>query len=186
MKQFTIITEGKMYSDAFQSGKALIDFEKAIRLKKNFADAYNYRGVERAKMGLHKEALSDYDSAIISNPNYQLSYYNKGTSQASTGDYEGAIVSFSKAIELDSKHVLSYLNRGNCYVQLQDYKSGIADFSSAISHEPKNKDAYFNRGLHIICRATDSCAPTGEFLQQWAMTRLRATLKNTASKIIKS
>ena len=79
---------------------ALKDFNKAIELNPDFAQAYNTRGW--AKRGLHnyKGALEDFDKAIRLKPNHARAYNNRGATKLDLKDYNGAMEDFNKAIEL--------------------------------------------------------------------------------------
>ena len=46
-------------------------YDKAIRLKPGYPEAYNNRGVAKNNLGRHEEALADYDAAIRLTPDYE-------------------------------------------------------------------------------------------------------------------
>src|SRR3954454_24768858 len=75
-------------------------YTKAIRLKPNYAAAYNNRGFARANKGDFKGAMQDYAEAILLKPDYALAYNNRGNAWYDKDDVEGAITDYSEAIRL--------------------------------------------------------------------------------------
>ncbi len=50
---------------------AIADFDRAISLKSNFADAYCHRALVLFKLGRPKDAVDSYEKALAINPNHQ-------------------------------------------------------------------------------------------------------------------
>ena len=57
---------------------AISDYDKAIQLKPDDADAYNDRGNAKSALGQHFAAISDYDKAIQLKPDDAHAYYARG------------------------------------------------------------------------------------------------------------
>jgi tetratricopeptide (TPR) repeat protein len=55
---------------------ALHDFEEAIRLEPELADAYNGRGYARVKLGQYRQAVADAEEAIRRGPRSERTLYN--------------------------------------------------------------------------------------------------------------
>ena len=64
--------------DLGQHFAAIADYDIAIRLNPDDADAYYNRGVAKGKLGQHFAAIADYDIAIRLNPDYADAYNNRG------------------------------------------------------------------------------------------------------------
>ena len=56
---------------------AIFAFDQAIRLKPDYAEAYNNRGATKAALGRHDGALADYDEAVRLKPDYAYAYYQR-------------------------------------------------------------------------------------------------------------
>jgi tetratricopeptide (TPR) repeat protein/S1-C subfamily serine protease len=126
---------------------AIADYDKAISLNPNYADAYNNRGNTRKALGDKQGAIADYDKAISLNPNYTDAYNNRGGTRAALGDKQGAIADYDKAISLNPNFAPAYSNRGGTRAALGDKQGAIADYDKAISLNPNLATAYSNRGI---------------------------------------
>ena len=51
--------------------ESLYDFNKAIEIDSNFAEAYMNRGTQKCKMKLYNDALKDYEKALKLKPQYK-------------------------------------------------------------------------------------------------------------------
>jgi tetratricopeptide (TPR) repeat protein len=76
------------------------DYNKAIELNPDFADAYNNRGIAKYDLGDYRGAIQDYNKAIELNPDFADAYYNRGIAKYDLGDKNGSCLDWSKAGEL--------------------------------------------------------------------------------------
>ena len=115
---------------------AITDFDTAIRLKPDLADAYFNRGIAKDKLGQHNAAIKDYDTAIQIKPDLAQDYLNRGNVKAESGQYATAIKDFNTAIQIKSNYAEAYLNRGVAKDKLGQYNAAIKDFDNAIRLKP--------------------------------------------------
>ena len=78
----------------------MAEFTEAIRLKPDFAEAYNNRGLIYGNMGEHDKAIADYTEAIRLKPEYADAYYNRGIAYEKKGDKAKAADDFNRAKDL--------------------------------------------------------------------------------------
>ena len=78
-----------------------IDFNEAIRLNPNDAEAYNGRGVVRYDQGDVEGAIADFNKAIRLNPSYAEAYNNRGNARFDQGDIQGAVADYNEAMRLN-------------------------------------------------------------------------------------
>ncbi len=69
---------------------AIVDFDTAIRLKPDYAIAYNNRGAVKYHLGQHSAAIADYDTAIRLKPGYAIAYNNRGIAKVQLNRISGA------------------------------------------------------------------------------------------------
>ena len=77
--------------------------DRAIRLRPDYAEAYNNRGLVKNTVKQHKEALADFDEAIRLKPDYAVAYDNRGVAKAALGLKDAARKDFETALELVRK-----------------------------------------------------------------------------------
>jgi len=126
--------------------QVIADYDQAIALRPDFAEAYNNRGNAYVDQGKLDHAIADYDQAIALEPDYALAYYNRGVIYADKGDLAHAIADYDHAITLKPDFAAAYSNRGVIYADKGDLDHAIADYDQAIALEPDLAVAYYNRG----------------------------------------
>jgi tetratricopeptide (TPR) repeat protein len=107
--------------DAYQEGVRLVregqlrvaitSFDKAIRLKPDYAEAYNARGIAHDNLAQFERALKDYDEAIRLNPGYVEAYYNRANAYSDAGQYEESLKDYTEVIRLNPGYAEAYHNR---------------------------------------------------------------------------
>jgi tetratricopeptide (TPR) repeat protein len=80
---------------------AIAEFDRAIKLDPNIAEAYFGRGRGYLRKGDNSRAIADYSQAIRLNPNDIISYSNRGRAYARMGDYDNAVADFESALRID-------------------------------------------------------------------------------------
>ena len=90
------------------------DYDQAIRLKPDYADAFNNRGIARQAKGDLDGALADYDEAIRLQPDYADAFNNRGIARYDQGDLDGALADYNEAIRLKPDFALALSNRDVC------------------------------------------------------------------------
>ena len=131
---------------------AIRHYAEAIKLKPNFANAYNNRGNVYRSTGDFDAAIQDFNDAINLGPEKASFYNNRGSSYFRAGDFDAAIQDYSNSIRLDPKDAWSYNSRGVAYFRAGDFEAAVADFSKAIDLDPEDAEIYSNRGeawLHL-------------------------------------
>ena len=77
-----------------------MDYDEAIRLKPDLAEAYDSRGNEKNSLGLYQAALADYDKALELKPDDAEIYNNRGNTKRNIGRLNEAREDFQKALAL--------------------------------------------------------------------------------------
>ena len=126
---------------------AIADYDIAIRLNPDYAEAYYNRGLAKYDLGQHFAAIADYDIAIRLNPDDADAYNNRGVAKRSsvnTSPPSQIMISPSASILMMPD---AYYNRGIAKSKLGQHFAAIADYDIAIRLNPDYAYAYYTRGL---------------------------------------
>lgn len=139
---------GNVYQILKQYERAIQDYNKALELNPNLAEAYNNRGfLCMYELKQYERAIQDFDKAIQLDTKYITSYANLAFTYYKMEQFEQAIQSISKVIELMPNEHISYECRAEAYCKLKNYKKAIVDLNKAIELSPNYVEAYQLRGI---------------------------------------
>ena len=122
-------------------------YTEAIRLKFDYAVAFNNRGIAYGEQGKYEEAIKDFNKVIRIEPKNAGAYSNRGRAYSEQGKYVEAIKDYTEAIRIKPELAEAYYNRGRAYSEQEKYEEAIRDFTEAIRLKSDDADAYNNRGL---------------------------------------
>jgi hypothetical protein len=112
---------------------AILEFDKAIQLYPDYAEAYSNRGWSYRELGQYERAILDYDQAIRLSPNLVMAHNNRGDAFYQLGQFERAIENYDEAIRIDPYFAMAYSNRSFNYGLLGQYELSQADKATACS-----------------------------------------------------
>jgi tetratricopeptide (TPR) repeat protein len=127
--------------------QAIADYNTAIRLRPDYAEAYNDRGhAYHWKGGNFDRAIADFTRAIELRPNYPTAYNNRGVVYLSSGHAARGIPDFDRALELNPNFRNAYVNRANARLRLLRIGAALDDFHRADMY-PEQSVAILGGGL---------------------------------------
>jgi lipoprotein NlpI len=91
---------GVMYDSVGLRSLARLDFMRALRLKPDLADAYNFVGIHYTLSGDFDQAYEAFDSALELAPDYEYAYLNRGIALYYAGRTELALPDFERFLQL--------------------------------------------------------------------------------------
>ena len=115
-------------------------FNRAIKVKPDFAPAHNNRGVAYLKKGEYDTAMENLNEAIRLQPDYAYAYANRGVVHLKSIRYDGAIEDFNQAIKQKADWSLPYYNRACAHSLRKDLHGCLADLGKAIALEPARRE----------------------------------------------
>ncbi len=128
--------------------KALLNVNKAIILKPNYADAIANRGNIYSQIGQNDLAFKDFEKAIQLKPHADA-YFNRGNLYTQTAQFNKAVNDYSQSIKLKASPD-AFTNRAFCYLQLNNERNALQDLNFTIQQYPKFSSAYYLRGMLFI------------------------------------
>lgn len=98
--------------------QAVEAFDKAIRLKPTYAEAFSARGNVRNRLVQNERAIQDFDEAIRLNPQYTEAYYNRANAYMDGGQLEKALKDYDSTVTLNPSHAEALYNRALVHLLL--------------------------------------------------------------------
>jgi len=111
--------------------RAIADYDIAIRLSPDSADAHFNRATAWANKADPDRAIADYSTAIRLSPKEAAAYGGRGVEWSVKGDYARAVADFDTALGLDPKSVNAVLGRGRTRFYGGDFQRAADDFGRA-------------------------------------------------------
>ena len=115
-----------------QYRSAIVDYDKAIRLRPDFWQAYYGRGFARMMLRQHLQALNDFNRTIELKSDYAEAYNSRGMAKNVLGQPVAAIVDLNKAVELNPNHAQAHIIRGVAKASLKRLQEAKADYEKAL------------------------------------------------------
>ncbi len=121
---------------------ASIEFDKAIKVTKTNAAAWNNRGSVLYSMDRIREAVACFDESLLVSPT-TVAANNKGFSQLTLDTLPEALASFEQSLKL-AETPEAYNNRGIVMLRLNRPEDAQSSFREALRLAPQFKDAASN------------------------------------------
>ena len=126
---------------------AISDYNTAINLKPQFAEAWYYRGATLAGLQGYDRAVADLSEAIRLKPEFALAYCAHGVANFRTEHINEALLDFTAGIERNPKLAECYIDRGTLYLLTEaEYQKAIDDLTEALQLAPPSATALSRRG----------------------------------------
>lgn len=136
---------GRYYSATNQFGKALENYNIALKKTPKDFILYSERGGAKCMLGMYEEAIKDADIAVKNLPDDYVSWLNRGFVKLRMDKYIDAVEDFNKSLQIEPSHK-GYGNRGTAYALLGKYDIAIKDFKKALEYNPNDLLMLFYQG----------------------------------------
>jgi TonB family protein len=107
------------------------EFERATKLKKDFADAYLGLALVARLQGKHGEALKQTGRALAARPDFAEAHYVLGRLHYDENDVEHARAEARKALDLNPKLYAAHALMGDVEIAAGNYEAALASFDAA-------------------------------------------------------
>ena len=129
------------------ANRAIQDFDRAISLDPNYANAFNGRGVAYQAKGDNDRAIQDYGQAIKIDPGNANALNGRCWLRAAAGQLQAALADCNESLRLRPNSSNSLDSRAFVHILLGHWDEAIADSDAALRADPRNAYALFERGL---------------------------------------
>jgi len=117
--------------------RALAEYDRAIALAPESAEAYNGRALAHRTLRDLAAALADVDRADGLSPGTVRILGLRGDILQGMARYEDAVAAFDRVLDLDPGHTLAKASRGQTKHSLGDDQGALADFDEALQTDPE-------------------------------------------------
>ena len=99
----TYCNSAKIHSKKKEYEDALQEYDRAIEVDPEYAEAYYGRGITYINIGYPEEAILDLDHALLLDPNNAKFYRALATAYFRKGDYKTFTQNIDKAREIEAE-----------------------------------------------------------------------------------
>ena len=142
-----------------QNGRAddaMLEFEKALELYPDYADAHTKLAIILFRQGQIDEAIDHYRKALDADGKNDEALNNLGLALLQKGKAGDAIPNYRKAIEINPNNIDARNNLGNALLQMGQVSEAIVEFQKASDLMPGNVDTHYNLGVaYLQAKKTD-------------------------------
>lgn len=132
---------GVMYFHRRELAAAEREFNAALEIKPDFAEAYNNLGLALSDQGRREEAVKAFRQAIELSPDMIEAYNNLGCLYKMKKDYQQAVELFNQAIAKKEDYSLSYFNLGLAYEEMEKFEAAIKCWEKVLALQPTHEEA---------------------------------------------
>lgn len=141
-----------------QVNEAISQYQKALRLSPQYADAHNNLGVAMGRLGNVDQAVFHFREAVEIKPQYADAHNNLAIALVRQGHLDQAISHYQKALEYEPGNVKVHVNLGLALVRVGRPEEAISHYREAIQSDPVYAPAYTNLGLLLLGQGEISLA----------------------------
>jgi tetratricopeptide (TPR) repeat protein len=150
-------------------GHTVASLDNAIRLRKDYPEAYYQRAYAKLRLGQADQAIGDLNQAIGCWDEYADAYCLRAEASLQLHRPRQAISDCDRATELDGRMVQAYRIRGKARTEMGLLAEALDDFSTVTRLTPEDAEAYYNLG-NVYHRKGDLYAAAGAYLKSWNTT----------------
>ena len=140
--------QAQQLNEAGDYEAAIIEYNKAIAIKQDFAEAWTNKGFAQGQLGRHLDKFSSCDRATNVAPDFAEAWNCKGLARFDLNQYELALKEYEQAIDVDERFYRAWYNKGEALIELGLYEEAIAATRKVLTIKPD----YFLAWTQI-CRA---------------------------------
>jgi serine/threonine protein kinase len=145
----TIIDKGAELWDNRKYPEALIEFDKAIAINRNYDRAWSWRASALNSLKRYDEARDAADKAVALNPSNAYALSNRGFALEKLMRYDEALAAYDRAVEVNPNLDFAWKGRSAQLNFLERYNEALESADKAIKLNDKDAYAFANRGFAL-------------------------------------
>lgn len=134
------------YIETGRVDQAIDEWQRVVRLRPGFAEAYYNLGSALANRGRRREAIAALESAIDAKADYAEAHNNLGVLLQSEGKLKAAVKSYERAIEIRPDYAFARHNLGSAHLARGEIEEAIVQLEEAVRLDPGYAQAHYTLG----------------------------------------
>ncbi len=142
------LISGIEYFDRGMIESAIHEWEKAVELNSNRAEAHNILGFAYEKKGMLEEAIAEYKKAIGINPNYAMAHINLWLAYGKKRHYGDGYIELMRALARRGPNlIVAHHSLAITYLRAGEFEKAISEWKEIVSLLPGIAGVHFNLGI---------------------------------------
>jgi tetratricopeptide (TPR) repeat protein len=114
------LNEGDSHFASMQYEQAIADYDRALQLDPQYAEAYHKRALAYFALNKYEQAIVDYDRALQLDPQNAQAFLGRGNVYRDLKQYEQAIADYDRVLILNPKYAWAKLMREEAQQRLRE------------------------------------------------------------------
>ena len=127
--------------------EAIVNLKKAVKIKPDYAEAFNNLGIVLKDLGQLDTVVKSYEKIINIKPDFAEAHNNLGVTFKELGQLDAAVKSCEQAIAIKPDYADAHFNLGNVLKDLGRLEQAEVSYRQAIVLKPDYSDAHNNLGI---------------------------------------
>jgi protein O-mannosyl-transferase len=140
---------GKVKQESHRTADAIADYQTAIRLRPDYADAYYNLANTFREVGRTADAIAAYRQATRLKPSLYLAHGNLAVVLAQTGQLDDAIRECERALAANPRYVEAHYNLGSLLVAAGRAREALPHFAATLRLNPNYPGAENNYAIAL-------------------------------------
>ncbi len=124
----------------------MAQYQEALRLNPDYAEAHSNLGVALKDQGQLAEAVAQYQEAFRLKPDYAEAHLNLGNALREQGQLAEAVAQYQEALRLNPDYAMAHNNLGNVLRDQGQLAEAVSEYQEALRLKPDFAEAHNNLG----------------------------------------
>ena len=140
---------GVVFAQKGKMNEAQVEFQKALELNSDFAEARNNLGGAYMQTGKVDEAIIEYQKSLGINADSAETHFNLGYAFFQKGRVDEAIDEYQKGLAINPGVAEVHYRLGNALLQKRQLDGAVAEYQYALQIDPTSAKACNNLGIAL-------------------------------------
>jgi len=140
---------GNLYHENNLYQKAIVLYDKCLKIDPKNNAALNNKGLALGKMGKYNEAIACFDELLQINSNDTVALNSKGFTLNNDGKHDDAMLCFDKGLLINPHDAIMLNNKGFALVYVGRPDQAIVFLDKSLEIDPNYTTALNNKGLAL-------------------------------------